>query len=278
MGENKIFEYLVCPCCKEQMELSADGRSLYCKGQKKHCYDFSSKGYVNLAMSRTNAGDSKQAVRSRTDFLNKGYYEPISNMLVDVLKGVVPGGIVIDAGCGEGYYAERIARAGFSVIGADLSKPAVSTAASRLRHIDSTDTFACVASIFEMPFADKCADAVVSVFAPCAQNESVRLLKDGGALVIVSAGEDHLLGLKEVIYDNPYKNDARSDAPDKLGLYDVKRLKYSVTIDTNADILNLFSMTPYYWRTSPYDTAKLSNINSLTTPIDIIFSIYKKIT
>jgi len=38
----------------------------------------------------------------------------------------------------------------------------------------------------------------------------------------------------------------------------------------------LFSMTPYYWRTSQSDKAKLSALERLDTEIDIIFSVYRK--
>ena len=56
-----------------------------------------------------------------------------------------------------------------------------------------------------------------------------------------------------------------------------ERLEYTVRVGGNDNIKNLFAMTPYYWKTSPDDVLKLDKIDSLTTEIDIIFELYKKI-
>ena len=38
----------------------------------------------------------------------------------------------------------------------------------------------------------------------------------------------------------------------------------------------LFSMTPYYWRTSESDRSKLMNVDSLVTELDFDIYIYRK--
>ena len=273
---NKIIKYLRCPCCKAEMDVENEGRTLFCKGEKKHCFDFSSKGYVNLAGSRGVTGDSKQAVRSRTDFLNKGYYAPIADKLCEVLEKYVSTGVVLDAGCGEGYYTRRIADKGYDTVGLDLSKYAVDSLASRLHCKSNEKDFAVVASIYEMPFCNGFADAAVSIFAPCAEEEISRVLSDDGILVVVSAGREHLMGLKEALYSTAYENEERADMPNGMKLASRESLKYSVKIEGNADIKNLFSMTPYYWRTSPSDCEKLDGLDTLETKIDINFLVYKK--
>ncbi len=259
------------------MAVSDDSRSLVCLGEgKRHSFDFSSKGYVNLARAQGSTGDSKQAVRSRSDFLNKGYYAPVAKTLVELLKKHVSSGFVIDAGCGEGYYTEQIAQSSYECAGVDLSKFAVDSLASRLRCKTNDRAFAAVASIFDMPFRDLCADAIVSIFAPCAEDEMYRVLSDNGVLIVVSAGKEHLMGLKKAIYKTSYENDVRADMPKGLEKIDFKSLSYVVELETNEDILNLFSMTPYYWRTSREDSQKLVGLEKLTTEIDINFTVYKK--
>ena len=276
MKSNKIVKYLRCPCCKGEMRVSDDEKTLFCLGERKHCFDFSSKGYVNLAGVRGITGDSKQAVRSRTDFLNKGYYSPIAEKLVDILSRYIPDGIVVDAGCGEGYYTSKIAEKGYDTIGLDLSKYAVDTLSSRLHCKTNNSTLAVVSSIYEMPFCDSFANAVVSIFAPCAEDEILRVLSDNGFLIVVSAGAEHLMGLKEALYENVYTNDTRADMPNGMELVYRENLKFSITLENNTDVMNLFSMTPYYWRTSPEDSKKLCNINTLKTTVDINFLVYKK--
>ena len=127
-----------------------------------------------------------------------------------------------------------------------------------------------------MPVSDKSADAVVSIFAPCAEEEMARVLSDDGIMVVVSAGADHLWGLKELLYDTAYKNDNRADMPKGMTLVSEESISYSILLESNEDIKNLFSMTPYYWRTSPSDSEKLKDIQTLKTMIDINFSVYKK--
>ena len=273
---NKIIKYLRCPCCKALMDTENEGKTLFCKGQKKHCFDFSSKGYVNLAGSRGVTGDSKQAVRSRTDFLNKGYYAPIADKLCDILGRYMSNGNVLDAGCGEGYYTQRIAQRGYETVGLDLSKYAVDSTASRLHCKTNENAFAVVASIYDMPFCDGFADAAVSIFAPCAEEEISRVISSDGILLVVSAGREHLMGLKKALYQAAYENEERADMPKGMKLISREALKYSIKLESNADIKNLFSMTPYYWRTSPSDSEKLDGLCTLETVVDINFLIYKK--
>jgi 23S rRNA (guanine745-N1)-methyltransferase len=222
-------------------------------------------------------GDSKQAVRSRTDFLNKGYYSQVSHTLCEILKEYVNAdGVVLDAGCGEGYYTARVNALGYKTAGLDLSKYAVDSCASRPRCKTNENALAVVASIYEMPFADGSVDAVLSIFAPCAETEISRVLSDDGILIVVSAGKEHLMGLKKAIYQNAYENEERADMPKGMSLAEQRSLKYSITVEGNQDIKNLFSMTPYYWRTSPSDSEKLDDLDTLETEIDINFLIYKK--
>ena len=279
---NDIINLLSCPICKSSMNaLSGENgqlKLLHCNGTKRHSYDFSSSGYVNLAPpSQSSGGDSKSAVRSRTAFLDKGYYSNIAQKTCDILKAYCEdGATVVDAGCGEGYYTLKICEDHFSTLGFDLSKFAVEYAAKRQKNKEGLNSFFGVASVFSMPVCDNSVDAIVNIFAPCATEEFYRILKENGILVVVHAGKNHLLGLKEIIYDTAYTNEERADLPQNLELIDTQNLTYTINVDGNENIQNLFSMTPYYWKTSKSDIEKLEKIEQLTTEIDIIFSVYRK--
>ena len=254
--------------------------TLYCCGVKKHCYDFSSSGYVNLALpGQSGGGDSKQAVRARSDFLNLDHYKPISDKLCDTLSSLIDNddATVIDAGCGEGYYTNAIADRGFFTAGFDLSKFAAEAAAKRAKKSSLTNAFFGVASVYDLPVKNDSADAVVNVFAPCVEDEYCRVLKSGGFLIVVCAGPEHLVGLKSVIYDDIHKNEHRADMPKQMKLLGTERLKYDIHVEGTENIINLFAMTPYYWKTSQDDAKKLDQLTSLNTEIDIIFRIYQKI-
>lgn len=277
----KILSALRCPMCQCEMGIDGNGSGiLYCVGPRKHCYDFASSGYINLAgAGKGSSGDSKQAVRARSAFLDAGYYAPIAQKLCELLKRYVPsGGLVIDAGCGEGYYSNKIAANGFFVAGFDLSKFAVDAAAKRAKRDNIQNSFFGAASVFSLPIDDESADAVVNIFAPCVENEYSRVMCDGGSLIVVHAGPEHLLGLKTAIYEQARVNELRADMPGDMQMLEQCRLKYAVELCGNETIQNLFAMTPYYWKTSKEDFEKLSNMERLTTEIDILFSVYKKQT
>lgn len=273
-----MYDVLICPICAAEIYLSDDRRSLYCKGARRHCFDIAASGYLPLAPNHSAGGDSKECVRSRTAFLNAGYYQQISDTLNELLLKYSGEGTVIDAGCGEGYYSNRIASlGGFKVYGFDLSRSAVDSAAKNAKRNNIENSLFSVAGIYSMPFADGAADAVVNIFAPCAEDEFCRVLKDGGFFYMVGAGEDHLFGFKKALYKNPYKNEKREDAPLKMKKIDTARLQYSIDLNSNYDIMNLFAMTPYFYRTSIEDKKKLESLSSLTTEVDVEISVYKKL-
>ena len=276
---NKITGALKCPVCGNGMTVEQKGSiSLLCDGAKRHLYDFSASGYVNLAPpAQSNGGDAKSAVRARTAFLDTGHYFPIASKICDIIKAhCAEHSIVVDAGCGEGYYSESLLKNGFSVFGFDLSKYAVEAAAKRAKRTDPENSFFGVASVYSMPLADNCADAIINVFAPCVEDEYSRVLNDDGVLLVVHAGRDHLLGLKSAIYESTKTNEQRADLPDGMEFVASEELKYTITVRGNENIKNLFAMTPYYWHTSKNDVEKLDLLDELETEIDIIFSLYRK--
>ena len=268
---------LKCPVCGAKM-YQKNEKTLSCEGARVHSYDISASGYVNLAPPRQcGGGDNKDAVRARTAFLDLDYYLPIANKTTEILKKFVSvDKKVIDAGCGEGYYTSKIAENVFFAIGFDISKAAVEAAAKRAKREKIYNTAFMVASVYELPVFDFSAGAIVNVFAPCVELEYTRVLDDNGILLVVHAGKNHLMGLKQQIYDNIYENDERADLPKNMELLAEETLSYEISVKGNQNIKNLFAMTPYYWRTSLDDAKKLDNLEELQTQIDIIFSIFKK--
>ncbi|MEG2697007.1 MAG: methyltransferase domain-containing protein, partial [Cetobacterium sp.] len=84
-----------------------------CEGN--HNYDISKYGHVNLLLSNQKnskiPGDSKEMVLSRKNYLEKGYYQGISeavNRAVEKNLGEKKEIKILDIGCGEGYYTNRL--------------------------------------------------------------------------------------------------------------------------------------------------------------------------
>ncbi|MGM9682912.1 MAG: methyltransferase domain-containing protein [Eubacteriales bacterium] len=279
MKNSSIISALRCPCCRSEMTVSPDGKSLLCMGERRHCFDFSSKGYVNLAPNHGNGGDSREAISARTAFFDRGYYAPIAEAVTAVLEkhiGRDSKALTVDAGCGEGYYAEAVASAGLSVVGIDLSKYGAAHTAKRLKCHSDTNSLACVASLFDIPLVDGSARALMNIFAPCAEKEFSRVLGSGGILVLAAAGRDHLLGFKRALYSSAYLNNGRADKPIGMELVGQEKIRYDISLKQKTDIINLFSMTPYYWRTSESDRQKLGQLDSLETEVDVDLFVYQK--
>lgn len=270
---DSILSVLACPVCGSRMKQRDAGRVLYCDGVRSHCYDVARSGYVNLTRPGEGEGDLAEAVRARSLFLRAGYYQKLSDAIDEILSAR-NASLVVDAGCGEGYYTNRMA-VSRDVLGVDLSRAGVDAAAKLAKQCGARAAFA-VGSIFSLPVQSGTIDAVTNLFAPCAEEEFARVLKPNGCLILVGAGERHLLGLKERIYSDPYLNPGRADLPTHMRLLERSKLTYRICVEGNEDVKALFSMTPYYWRTSQADRAKLDDCDTLETDVDFDIFLYEK--
>ncbi len=264
-----------CPVCKSELAMSPDGKSAVCMGGRRHCFDFSRDGYLSLP--GVSGGDSKSAVDARRSFLSKGYYKIAADAVADAVAAYTPcGASLIDAGCGEGYYTSRLSEQAGYTVGFDLSKFACAAAAKAAKREGKDGLLYCTASVFELPVKASAADAVVNIFAPCSESEYSRILKYGGHLFTVGAGREHLMGLKRAIYDDVYENGARADMPTELMHIDKIISRHEICVEGECDIEALFSMTPYYWRTSERDKEKLKKFDRIETLVEFEINIYRK--
>ena len=264
---------LRCPIC--HAPLHQEGNSLLCAAPRTHCFDLASAGYVNLASAKAaGGGDDAELIRARSAFLERGHYERILDAVCGLLKKYAAGSCVLDAGCGEGYYSCRMAAQGMQVIGLDLSKRGI-THAAKLAKRNALPALFCVGGIFDLPVADASVDAVVSLFAPVAEEEFLRVLKPGGVLLVVGAGAEHLFSLKRVLYEQPYKNEERADAPDAMRELERCHLSYTVEL-SNEELQALFAMTPYYYRTPRAGRERLAATSRLAVEVDVDMTVYVK--
>ena len=122
---------LICPICKN--ELSLKEKSYLCP--KGHCFDIAKSGYVNLLPPSPGGkrhGDDKLMVKARSRFLDKGFYDPLSQEISKIINELVPDDAhIVDAGCGEGKYTADVLNFLESkgktahILGIDISKEKV---------------------------------------------------------------------------------------------------------------------------------------------------------
>lgn len=259
-----------CPVCESALE--DVGKCFSCVN--RHSFDKASSGYVNLLMNNASSlkrhGDDKLMVKARRDFLEDGFYEPLKEALVKEVNSLKKSALICDIGCGEGYYTSAFLNEDREVFGVDISKDALKYASKRAKGA----SFA-VASAYSLPFFDDTFDVLLNIFAPCAYNEFFRVLKSDGILIKAVPLFEHLWELKEAVYENPYKNkpEITDDIFEKIG---EREIKYKIKLTSSQQIFQLFSMTPYFYKTSREDTDKLSRLSSLETTVHFGVEIYKK--
>lgn len=179
-----------CPLCMAPLALS--GQSLLCANG--HCFDVSAKGYVNLAAGRGQSVKYDKALfESRGALLRDGFYVHVLDAVVGVLASGVPRR-VLDAGCGEGYYARALAqRLGAELYAFDLSRDAIMLAAR-----GGSPVRLMVADMTNIPLQTGTIDAVLDAFSPAHYGEYARVLKPGGLLVKVIPAPEHLFELRRI--------------------------------------------------------------------------------
>ena len=118
---------------------------------------------------------------------------------------------------------------------------------------------------------------LVTMFAPYCGGEYLRVLKKGGIMIMAIPSENHLWELKQAIYDTPYKNSVKPYELEGFSLEDKVRITYDMQIDDHEDIMSLFSMTPYFYRTGKEQQERLAKICSICTKADFELLIYRKI-
>ncbi|MBQ3090208.1 MAG: methyltransferase domain-containing protein [Oscillospiraceae bacterium] len=268
-----------CPICAAP--LRREDRSYRC--QKGHSYDRAKEGYVHLLPANKkhskNPGDDKGMAAARNRFLSGDWYLCLRRTL-ESLAAETPGQrlTLLDSGCGEGYYTQGMARAlkeqgrTAAVCGVDLSKTSVRYAAKRLPEGE----FA-VASVYHLPIGTDSIDLLVNCFSPLALEEFSRVLKKGGHFLYVVPGPRHLWEMKEVLYEQPYPNEELS--PDYPGFERLKVVKVEekITLPDSQTIMDLFQMTPYYWKTPASGTARLAKLEQLDLTISFAVHVYRRL-
>ena len=262
---------IICPVCGE--ELKEENRSLRC--EKGHCFDRAKEGYVNLIAGAHKKGsligDNRDMAISRRAFLEKGYFDSLVSELINIIREKdLPCPQILDICCGEGYYSHRIKEAvNCEMYGFDISKEMVRLAAKRK---NGCEYF--VANLSRIPLKDKSTDIAFHLFAPFHEKEFSRIMKDGGTLITAVAGENHIFELKEILYDTPYKNDEMPPETESLVIKEKRKVTRKIHLSSREDIDALFRMTPYYYRTSDKDKAKLLAFDSLDVTVDFAIFIY----
>jgi 23S rRNA (guanine745-N1)-methyltransferase len=190
----EVVAALVCPVCGA--DLSPQPAALRCAGG--HSFDLARQGYLNLlgglGRGARNA-DAPAAVAARVNFLTLGHFAPVAAELAAQAERFRPGGLVVDAGSGPGYYLAAVLEAVPDAVGL-----AIDSSVSALRRAARVHPRAAALGwdlTEPLPLRDAAAGIVLNVFAPRNAAEYARVLRPDGHLLVVVPGPGHLGELVE---------------------------------------------------------------------------------
>ena len=264
---------LICPICGEQ--LNKEDRRFVCA--HNHSFDVARQGHVNLLVVQQkhskNPGDTREQVLSRREFLEAGHYAPIAGTLIETAKELGITGQILDVGCGEGYYSAQLADAlGAPLTGLDISKEAVRCAAAKYKG----KQWLC-ATAAHIPVEDGSVSLLTSLFALTLPEEFRRVLEPGGYYFQVLAAEDHLLGLKGIIYDQLNFKE-KDTVPELPGFERVKSIPIRFTFTAEGQqVQNLFSMTPHVFRIGKEGAERLRRTEHLTDTASCVLNVFRRV-
>jgi 23S rRNA (guanine745-N1)-methyltransferase len=262
---------LICPICGGFLQKTE--HSYICPN--RHSFDIARQGYVNLLTVQQkhslNPGDTKEQVASRREFLSGGFYGPIAQALCDTALELGAQGPILDVGCGEGYYSNRLSEAmNAPLLGLDISKEAVRRAAATYKNA----LWLC-ATAAKLPVPDHTVGTLTSLFALTLPEEFKRVLDENGLYFQVLAAEDHLLALKSIIYPE-LKHKEKDTVPQVAGFTLVKSvpIRFTFTVE-GRQVQNLLSMTPHVYRISKEGAQRLAQTQILTDTASCVLNVYR---
>jgi 23S rRNA (guanine745-N1)-methyltransferase len=212
------------------MRLVREERRVLCP--RGHLFDVARSGYMNLLQPQDRRskqpGDTATAVQARRRIHDSGATKPLLHAIGDLLAPS-PSDIVLDTGCGDGFYLGTLARqAGFDAHGIDIAVPAVDAAARRYPGcqwiVANADRF--------VPYAGGSLSVVLSVTARMNAREFRRVLRDDGRLLVAVPAPQDLVELRGTGRDRVART-AETFARDFI-LVDHRRVTSSADLDPAA--------------------------------------------
>ena len=249
-----------------------------------HTYPLSPEGYIEFIGTHAESdheGDSSEILQSKRDFLNKGYFDILSEAIGDtvlrLLKLCPDSAVIVDSCCGEGYYTRSLLRemkkmekeAG--IFAFDLSREAVALAAEQ-----GGGALYAHADVYDMPLVDDSVDLAINCFGPVPDAGIARILKPGGLLVSAIPGRMHLYAMKTALFDLPVVVDESGHASKTMARVKQIRVRDEMVLSELEDLRNLFMMTPEMAREGEYYLEKLKGLQDMEIEMDFILQIFRK--
>jgi 23S rRNA (guanine745-N1)-methyltransferase len=185
---------LVCTVRDCHIALVREEQRMVCA--RAHSFDIARSGYINLLQPQDRRsrqpGDTAAAVAARRRLHDRGVTQPVLHAIGEMLAAR-PTDIVLDAGCGDGFYLGSLARQiGFDAHGIDISPLAIDAAA---RRYPGCEWIVANADRF-VPYAGRSFSMALSITARMNAGEFRRVLRDDGSLLVAIPAPEDLIELR----------------------------------------------------------------------------------
>ena len=258
-----------CPICQENLTLVES--SLKCNN--RHSFDLAKFGYVNLAPQiKQSANYDKENFQNRQQILEAGFYQAILDAVSDLLASSKTTKIILDIGCGEGFYSRKLQERhpDKTFYAFDISKDSVQIAAK------SEPNWAVnwfVGDLARLPIKDASMDILLDIFSPANYGEFRRVLSKDGILIKVIPTENHLKEIRQKVQDQltnkDYSNqDIKNHFQEHFTILSSQTASLTKTI-TADQLQALLSMTPLLFHV---DQTKIdwSQLTEITIEAEIL--------
>ncbi len=298
-AEDCLTHLLICPLC--HLRFSKVGNTLKCASG--HSFDLAKEGYANLVTHKLAAsvGDSKEMLQARRSFLEHGNYQRLSALLNELIISYLrqevasdgnaeaeerlPRTVVVDVGCGEGYYLgqmhQQLARTfptdDFCLLGLDIAKDALRMAAKRYKTVQ----FVVADLKAGLIFANDSAHVLLNIFAPRNINEFARVLMPGGIALVVIPQPTHLQQLRSLFHLLSIEEQKEQHvitqflANAHFSLLTTRTLTYQLDL-TQEEIAQVVTMTPGFRHLSEEMRAMMNATKHVTTDVSFTVLLFQK--
>jgi 23S rRNA (guanine745-N1)-methyltransferase len=181
---------LLCTVRTCHQPLVHEERRLICA--RGHSFDVARSGYINLLQPQDRRskqpGDTADAVAARRRLHDRGVTKPLLDAMAS-MASVKSDDVVLDAGCGDGFYLGSL---DCDAHGVDISLPAIEAAAKRYPDrewiVANVDRF--------VPYGDATFTRVLTITARMNSREFRRVLRGDGRLLAAIPAPDDLVELR----------------------------------------------------------------------------------
>ena len=284
---DSLLPFLACPLCGTHF--TRRQTVLVCANA--HAFDIAREGYVNLLRKKL-PGDTKEMLLARRTFFDQGYYQPVSDTInalvaahapsVSLQNSEEPSHLrILDAGCGEGYYLDRLqtylsaSDQSTLCLGIDISKDGIRLAAKRY-----PESRFLVANLKErLVLQDATIQVMLNIFSPRNTEEYARVLSPAALLLVVIPGPTHLHQLRSTlqllnIEESKEQHVIEQFSP-QFSLLTTQTLSYTLRLQ-QPEISWLVMMTPNYWHLSLESRSALEQLETIQATVEMTFLLFQR--